>query len=192
MATDVRVLIPRVRRSLEGPQASASGVIDGGLEDGQIEAMVADAVADVILYSGGFFGHTLEVVERDDTYQAPTKWEISGDLSEQEGSVIVAQAAINYIFHQLRDLKTQETIRNEAREWSWSKSATVLKDYLKMLTEARDRALEVLSASGRGTLDTYISFLAVRDQAVAVQIEPWTQAGGAGGQEMARAGWLTG
>ena len=58
---DIRVMVPRVRRALEG--AGAPQV----LTDDAIKDLTADAIAEVILYTGGVFGHELVVTDRDDT-----------------------------------------------------------------------------------------------------------------------------
>ena len=57
---DIRVMVPRVRRALEG--AGAPPV----LTDDAIKDLTADAIAEVILYTGGVFGHELVVTDRDD------------------------------------------------------------------------------------------------------------------------------
>lgn len=169
--TDVRVMIPRVRRSLEGPTASASGV--SSIDDEQYEALIADAVADIILYSGGLFGHTLEVVERDEAYGAPTRWRTGDVLSEDEVTVIVAQAALNYFFHQFREAKTSEKIADEAGSWEWTKSAAALSEQIRSLREARNNALAILTRL-HPALDQYVNLLEARDVVIDRQIEPYT------------------
>ena len=180
---DTRVLIPRVRRALEGPDAvsGSAAVAAGSLNDDQINAVVADAVADVIFYSGGLFGHTLNVEERDEDYMAPIAWTIDPELTEPEATVIVAQAALNYFFSWAKTIKTSQTISDEGQEWSYTLSAQLLSDQIKALRDARDRALEQLALDGNSANDAWINTIAERDAQTSAIIEPWV-AGGVGGQ----------
>ena len=144
---DTQVLIPRVRRALEGPDAlmGSAAVASSDLSDDQINDVVADAIADVIFYSGGLFGHTLEVTARDATYLAPTAWLVDPALTDAEATVIVAQAALNYFFSWAKTIKTSQRIADEGQEWEYSLSAQLLVEQIKALREARDRALEQLA-----------------------------------------------
>lgn len=181
---DVRVLIPRVRRAIDGPEATGSGSVAASLTDDMMVGLIADAVADVILLTGGFFGYSLEVVDRDDIYMAPTAWRTDRERSSSADTVISAQAAINYFFHKLRDMKFAETIKDESQEWSWQKSASLVRDQMRNLAEMRDRALASIQAQGVA-LDAYISFVAERDVIASRYIEPWVDSGsGLGGQEL--------
>jgi hypothetical protein len=183
--TDVRVLIPRTRRALEGPTASASGAPGATLLDEQVEALIADAIADVILNTGGLFGHELIVTERDEVYGAPTAWKTNEELSESESTVIVAQAALSYFFFQIRTMKVSETQQREGQSWTWSISANALTEWIRFLRDQRDRALEVIAMEKGVALDAYESFIAVRDVATARTIEPWVPAvNSSGGQEL--------
>lgn len=191
---DVRVMIPRVRRALDGPMAIGSGSVSSTLSDEEMTGLIADGVADVIFYTGGatVFGHSLEVTARDPYYMAPIAWQTSEELTLPEQTVVVAQCAINYIFRVLSDTKISETIRDEAGEWTYSISASVMRDWLSMLKQARDKALEEVSRQG-AALESYYSYVAVRDVAVAALIEPWVVGGtGQGGMELVdvRSGWL--
>lgn len=182
---NIKVMVPRVRRSLEGPTASASAVV-GTLSDDQYIALIADAVAEIILYTGGLFGHTLVVEQRDDEYGAPTAWTTSEELTESEITLVVNQAALNYFFQQWKDLKISERISNEAQEWEWSRSANLLLEQLKSLRSARDAAIAAIEGI-HAVADEYVNLLGVRDAYVDAQIEPW--AGGAvGGTDLARFG----
>jgi hypothetical protein len=183
--TDVRVLIPRVRRSLEGPFGSASGMAGATLEDAQVEALIADAIADVILYTGGLFGHQLLVAARDPDYGAPTKWKTDEQLTEPEGTVIVAEAALRFFYQSVKDMKVQESIANEGQSWSWSMSANAVVEWLKMLKGRRDEALAIVSQLNGIVIDGFTSYLAVRDSAVAAYIEPFASGYATGGQEFA-------
>lgn len=181
---DVRVLIPRVRRALVGPQGS--GFVTSDLNDSDTTAVIADAIADVILYTGSVFGKELEVTERDNYYQSPIAWRTSQALEEHEASVIVLQAALNYIFRLLETLKTSETIRNEGQEWSYTISSQALAERVKELRAARDAALQRVELSGGG-VEAWVNLLLVRDQYTDALIEPWIQSGG-GGQLLVAAG----
>lgn len=136
---DIRVLVPRVRRAVEGTGAPTS------LSDDDVKDLVADAIADVILYTGGVFGKDLLVTARDDATHAPSEYATSEPLTLPEGSVIAAQAALTAVYTQLHGLKVQETIRDEGQEWSYSLSASLLRDRVKQLQDARDRALQAVA-----------------------------------------------
>lgn len=171
--TDVRVLIPRTRRALEGPFGSASGMAGATLSDTQVEALVADAIAEVILYTGGLFGHQLIVAERDDNYGAPVKWRTDEQLTEAEGTVIVAEAALGHFYSTVKDMKVQESIANEGQSWSWSMSANAVTEWLKMLRDRRDSALAIVAQLNGIVIDGFVSYLAVRDAAVSAYVEPY-------------------
>jgi hypothetical protein len=59
-------------------------------------------------------------------------------------------------------------------------SASLIRDAFKALMEQRDKALEAVTSTG-GTLDGYVSYIAVRDSATAAYIEPWVEGAGVGG-----------
>ena len=181
---DTQVLIPRVRRALEGPEAAmgASAVAAGDLSDEQMNAVIADAIAEVIFYSGGFFGHTLEVTDRDADYMAPIAWLVDPEMTDAEATVVVAQAALNYFFTWATELKTSQRIADEGQEWEYSLSAQVLVEQIKALREARDRALEQLTYDDAN--DDWISTIQMRDAQTSAIIEPWVQGGGMGGQQV--------
>lgn len=174
---DTRVLIPRVRRGIEG-----AGVTTQTLEDDAINALVADAIANIILFTGGLFGHNLDVVTRDSTYMAPTAWLVDPALSEAEGGLIVIQAQLDFLFNDLKSTKIQETIRDEATEWSYSLSATALSELLKGLRKQREEILAAIVAS-EGAMDAWVNTLFERDAYTDALIEPYAVFGGLGGQE---------
>jgi hypothetical protein len=185
---DVRVMIPRVRRAIDGPSATSPLSPSTTLNDGEVEALIADAVANIILNTGSAFGHTLEVSARDPFYLAPTAWIVDPEFTEAEGSVVVAEAALTFYFHKFQELKVQEEISDEGQTWSWQISASLVRDQMKMLQDARDRALEVVMQSSGLNLDSYVSYIEVRDRATSLYIEPWiADNGGIGGQEGALA-----
>ena len=181
---DTQVLIPRVRRRLEGPIGTGSAnAAASQYNDDQVNAMIADAVADVILYSGGLWSHELQVTERDDVYQSPIAWLIDPALTEDEASIIEAQASLNYFFFDLKALKVSETMRDEATEWSYSLSANALLEYLKTIRKLRDDAINRI-VDTQAPAESWINYLAVRDLATDRLIEPWAEfPSGAGGHE---------
>jgi hypothetical protein len=171
--TDIRVIVPRVRRALENAGAPAT------LSDDEIKDRVADAIADVILYSGSAFGKDLVVDEVDDD-GVPVEYATSDALTLPEQSVIAAQAALNYIFVRFSAMKVSERIADEGQSWEYTMSASLIRDAFKALMEQRDKALEAVTSTG-GTLDGYVSYIAVRDSATAAYIEPWVEGAGVGG-----------
>jgi len=176
---DVRVMIPRVRRALLGPLGS--GYVQSQLNDSDTTAIIADALADVILYGGGtVFGKTLEVTERDNFYQSPVAWKTSEALTEPEQTVIVCQAALNYLMRTLTEAKTAQRIKRADEEWEYSLSASAVAERLKELRAARDSALASMEAS-EGAMEVWVNTLLVRDQYTDTLIEPYI-AGGLGGQ----------
>lgn len=172
---DVADLIPRVRRAVEGPVPLPSGA----LTDAQVLAITADAIADVILLTGGAWEHTLSVTDRDDA-NVPIAWAVDPGLSLEEESMIAAQAALTYYFHIFKETKVSERIRNEGQEWEYAMSATLLRDQMAALREQRDMALAAIIRK-TPALARYASFLQVRDRAAAAYLEPWVEGGGLGG-----------
>lgn len=175
--TDIRVLIPRARRAIEGPGASGTDPTGGSLNDEQVTALVADAVAEAIFYTDGMFNVMLEVTERDPNYMAPVAWKLSRELSEPEQTVIMAQAALNYIFSTLSTTKTSETFKEADREWSYGLSANALQERVKTLREQRDKALELITTTSV-VAETWINTLTVRDAYTDALIEPYLTSGG--------------
>lgn len=175
-AQDVRELIPRVRRAIEGPVPLTSG----GLTNDQILAWTADALADIILLSVGAWPHALIVTGRDTDTNAPSEWAVDPEMRTDEETVVASQAALTYFFHEFKDGKVSEAITNEGQSWDWSKSATLLKDQFAMLREERDLALSALVRENP-PLARFVSLLEVRDRLAAVHLEPWSYGGGLGG-----------
>lgn len=168
--TDLRVLVPKGRRACEGPFGLPNGLPP--LSDEQVYQMVADACSEVQLLTGTLFGHELAVKKRDPLRGFPTDWKTDAILTESEGAVIVTQAAINFVYHLFREAKTSETIKDEGQEWTWEKSANLMVLQVKQLTEARDKALEMLERTN-APLDMWISSVAERDKLGAMYLEPW-------------------
>lgn len=176
---DIRTMVPRVRRAIEGVGSTPT------LSDGNVKDLVADALADVVLYSGGLFGAELLVTA--DENGIPTEYATSEALTLPQQGVVAIQAALNFFFFRFVDAKTSERIADEAQSWEWTKSANLVRDQLKYLIEQRDKALEQVADEG-APLDAYESFLAVRDESIAAWIEPWAAGSGGSGQEDYRFG----
>lgn len=194
--TDLRVLVPAARRAMEGPYGPPLG--KPALSAEQIYQALADACAQVILYSGSLFGHELLVKGRDPLVGFPTEWQTDKMLTPWESAVVVTQAALDFIFHIFRDLRTSQTIQNEGTQWSYELSPGVIKNYLETLKDARDKALDGLREHNP-VLDIYASNIRVRDQATVAVLEWWdtnspglSGAGLPGGQEASIVPWFPG
>ena len=161
--TDIRVLVPRVRRALD---VDATRLADDDAKD-----LVADAIADVILYSGGLFGKDLIITERDDA-GVPSEYATSDELTLPEGSLISAQAALNWFFHRFNEASVSEKIGDESVTWERQRSATLLKAQFDLLTKQRDDAIAILTAEG-APLDSFQRFCATRDPFMAEQLATW-------------------
>jgi hypothetical protein len=172
---NIEVLIPRTRRAIDGPLASGSAALSSSLSDPQVLSLIADSIADVIFYTSGAWPYVLAGGEDVDGYGAPTSFTVEPDIPLEGQTVVVAQAALTYFFHRFSDAKVQETISNEAQTWQWAKSATLLTDYLKLLRDARDKALDLIALDTAGALDAYVSFIAVRDAQTSAIIEPYVE-----------------
>jgi hypothetical protein len=178
-AQDVRELIPRVRRAIEGPRPLSGA---DALTDGQVEALAADCIADIILMTAGQWQHSLVALEMSTSTPAyPTHWSVDPGLSFEEQSVIAAQAALAWNMQEFSgSTKVSERIKNEGREWEWQKSAQLLVAHLKTLKEQRDAALAALIRKNP-VLTRYASFLQTRDAVMATMLEPWATGGLGGG-----------
>lgn len=174
-AEDIRVWIPRVRRAVEGVGATSL------LTDDQVKDLIADAISNVILFTGGVFGKDLLVTGRDPVTDAPAEYATSEPLTLSEGSVVAYEAAINHTFFALRDVKVAETIKDEGQEWTYALSSALMRDHLKWLMTQRDRALEDVQAP---IPVAFVSFLHERDALSARIVEPYVLGYGSGGQEL--------
>jgi hypothetical protein len=173
---DVAVLIPRVRRAIDGPMATAENSPSTTYSDAELKGVIADAIGEILFYTGGLFPHELNVASRDATYGAPESWTVDPPLTEPESAVVAAQAAINAYFFNLKELKTQETIGDEGQTWSYSISATLVRDQLQYLIRLRDQALAQLEEGS--ALEVYSSFVHTRDVIASAYVEPWIEPGG--------------
>lgn len=181
-AQDVADIVPRVRRALEGVKALPDDDA-ARLTDAQVEAAAADAIGDLILYTGGAWLHSIAISAHDDATGVDS-FTVDPGLSFEEQGLVAVQAALNHFFHVFREQKISESIRAEGREWDYTRSANLLRDAIKLLKEQRDLALQSLQAS-YPALARAASFLATRDPVVAALIEPYTDGySGAGGQAL--------
>jgi hypothetical protein len=193
--TDLMVLVARTRRYIEGPYGPPEG--RPALTDGVVYTMVADALADIILFTGNLFGHQLIVKTRDPTVGYPTAWQTEAILDEWEVTLITTQAALNYFFFLFRDLKISQAIANEGTSWEYSLSANVVRDYIAELQQRRDLAIQGLQKH-HPVIDRFASNIRVRDRATVTLLEWWDtnapDAGGGlpGGQESSAIPWVGG
>lgn len=177
---DVKVLIPRVRRALDGPAATAPDAPSNTYTDEELKSLIADAIGEIIFFTGGAFPHTLNVADRDETYSSPTEWTVDPPLGEAQASVVAAQAALNTFFFSLRDLKMSETISDEGQSWDYTLSATLVRDQMQYLIALRDRALEQIKAEQAVYLDAYVSYVHERDILASAYVEPFITGGNPG------------
>lgn len=175
---DTRVLIPRLRRALDGPEATSSASVSSTLSDEQLNAIAGDAIASVISYSGNLFGSILEVSERDPMYMAPIAWQTEPALTDAQATIVVSQAALDYFYMRLSSSdggKTAEETADEATKWSWEISPQALVERLRQLKADRDRGLEILSEEDEEADASWVSFIAVRDRYTSLLVEPWVE-----------------
>lgn len=177
---DLRVLIPACRRAIDGPTALASGSVSVTLDDQEVLALVADATAELILNTASrdgsvmnAFGNQLVVAQRDPFYLAPIAWMTDQPRSTAQDAAILSQAALNHYFWMLKGMKTSETMKNEAVEWTYTiLSPAVLLAWIQYLIGNRDKAIAALQ-SINVVMDVYISLVAERDRLSATWLEPW-------------------
>lgn len=168
MAQELADVIPRVRRAVEGPVPLPDGA-PGRLTDGQVEAVAADAVADIILLTKGRWGHTLirEVATPPDE-----SWQVDPAMTESEERLVALQVALSYTLYKYSDAVTSELIASEGQQWEVQRSATTITQQIKSATDARDAALAAAIAENP-VLAQYASLLAARDPIGYRLIEPW-------------------
>lgn len=174
-ATDIRALVPRVRRAVSGFDPDVT------LSDDVIKDIVADAMSWFVLHTGSVFGHELVVTETDGN-GAPEEYETDDALTLAEATAIAAQAGLDYFLRVAASSKTGERISDAGGSWEWTRSAQALVEQLRMLKSERDAALEAIADAGGRGMDIYTSFLSVRDIEVSRAVEPWVSGlGGVGG-----------
>lgn len=171
---DLRVLIPACRRAIDGPQASAPDSPSTTLNDSEVLALVADATADLILFTHGneAFGYQLMPTARDPHYMAPVAWATDQERVPAADAAILSQAALNHYFWLIKTLKVSETLKNEAVDWSYNLSANVIAAWIQYLIDNRDKAIAALQVINV-PMDRYISLVAERDRMAAAWLEPW-------------------
>jgi hypothetical protein len=171
---DLRVLIPACRRAIDGPMAMSSGSVAATLTDPEVLGLVADATAELILYTHGHetMGFQLIPIARDPFYLAPIAWATDLYRPPAADAAILSQAALNYYFQTIKTLKVSETIKNEAVDWEYSLSANVISAYMQYLIGNRDKAIASMQ-SINVPLDGYVSLVANRDLMAARWLEPW-------------------
>lgn len=164
--------LPRVRRAIEGPVPLQDADLLH-LSDEQVEAMTADAVADIILLTKGQWPHKLI----RDMPGPDESWSVDPGISEPEERMIALQVALNYYWFVFQNTKTSEVISNEGQNWEWTRSAQAIVRQIDGLRQARDMALEAVLAEFP-VLAKYASFIATRDVRAAPLLEPWRTSGG--------------
>src|SRR4051812_44053766 len=102
---DVAVLIPRVRRAIDGPTATAEGSPSTTYSDAELKGVIAAASGESLFSPGGLSPHKLTVAPRAAPYGPPEWWTVDPPLTEPESAVVAAQAAINAYFFNLKELK---------------------------------------------------------------------------------------
>ncbi len=194
--TDLKVLLPRARRKVEGPWGNPNGRAE--IAEDVLYNMIADACGEIVMLSGSFFHHQLLVKSRDPIAGFPTDWRTDTELTEWESAVITSQVALNYYYYLFRDMKISEAIETEGTKWTYSLSANVLRNYLESLRDERDKAIAGLRVN-IPVLDRMASNIRVRDQATVAVIEWWdinspglTGGGLPGGQEATSIPWFPG
>jgi hypothetical protein len=169
---DVRTLIPRTRRMIDGP-----GPGNAALTDEFLTGAIADAASTLIMLTAGTFGVTLDVSGRDSDYLAPNAWRFSAILSADQETLVCLQAAIEQVAREVALGATSEGIKDEGQEWTYSRSATLMRDWLKALIGMRDAAMQQLADAGMET-DVYTSFIGIRDSTALANAESWVDQAG--------------
>lgn len=167
MSQAVAEFTPRVRRAIEGPIPLADGA-PGRLTDGQVEALAADAIADIILQTAGNWPRQLIRV----ALPPDESWAIEPAIPEVEQRMIAMQSALNFFFFVFQNAKTSEAITNEGQSYEWTKSAQAMVEQMRTLKDERDKALAGLLAEFP-IMARYASILAVRDYQHYALIERW-------------------
>ena len=193
---DLKVILPRARRKVEGPWGNPNG--RSPIPDGELYNMIADAVGDTMMLAGSWWQNQILVKSRDALAGFPTAWTTENQLTEWETAVISAQVALNYYYFLFRDMQISQTIKNEGSEWSYTLSANVIRNYLESLRDERDKAIAGLRVN-IPVLDRCASNIRVRDQATVAVLE-WfdinspglSGSGLPGGQEASTIPWFVG
>lgn len=169
---DLRVLIPACRRAIDGPTATSNASPSTTLADNEVLGLLADACAEMILWTRDTFGLQLVVVERDTRYMAPVAWQTDQPRTTAHDAAILSQAALDHYLNMVKLIKTSESMKNEAQEWTYSISANVVAAWVQYLIGNRDKAIESLETTELPP-DVYVSLVAERDRMAAAWLEPW-------------------
>lgn len=159
--------------------ATGSASVAATLADAEVVALLADATGDLILNTASqdgsdlnAFGNQLIATARDPFYLAPVAWATDKPRSTAQDAAILSQAALDHYFWLIKLMKVSETIKNEAQEWSYTLSASVIGAWMQYLIENRNKAIAALQTINV-VMDTYISLVAERDRLSAAWLEPW-------------------
>lgn len=164
MSEDIRVLVPEVRRAIDGPAATSSAAPSTSLTDDQVICLAADACGDIILKTGGLFGLDLLVMGVDDAYGAPNEWATSQPLTIAQRRLICTQAALSHLFDLAKVAKVSETIQDEGQTWTYSLSSSLLKDQLQFLVSERDAAIADIMEEDPQGMDRWVNFVHERER----------------------------
>jgi hypothetical protein len=178
VAQDVAEIVPRVRRAIEGPRP-LDGADPTRLTDEMVEASAADAIGDLILYTAGRWPHQL-AIESTDPGTGMSHYSVDPPLAVEEESLVAAQAALTFFFHDFRDKKVSEDQANEGQSWSYTLSANTLRDQFKLLRDQRDLALEAMKEL-HPVLARAASLFHVLDRQVDAIMSGYDRKGGLGG-----------
>ena len=177
---DLRVLIPACRRAIDGPLATSSASVAATMNDQEVLNLVADATAELILYTHGSqsFGYQLLPTAYDPFYMAPVAWMTDLPRQPAADAAILSQGALDHYFWLIKQFKVSETIKNEAQEWQYAFSPNIIAAWIQYLRDNRDKAIQAM-ISINVPMDTYISWVAERDRLSAAWLEPWVTEVGA-------------
>jgi hypothetical protein len=178
VAQEVAEIVPRVRRGIEGPRPLGDADPER-LDDIMVEQAAADAIGDLILYTAGQWPHTL-LKGAEEGSTGMFHFSVDPALAIEEESLVAAQAALTFFFHDFRDKKVSEDMSNEGQSWSYSMSANTLRDQFKLLRDQRDLALAALKAV-HPVLARAASLFHVLDRQVDAIMSGYDRKGGLGG-----------
>lgn len=158
--------------------ATGSASVAATLNDQEVLNLVADATGELILYTTETFGYQLVVTQTDPFYTAPIGWATDQPRVPAADAAILSQAALDHYFWLIKTLKVTESMKNEAVEWGYSLSASVIGAWIAYLRDNRDKALSALEIINKPD-DIYFSTVAERDRLSAAWLEPWVMEIGA-------------
>lgn len=162
---NLRIVVPRIRRALD----------DDTIPEDKAVAAAADAIAKIGIWTGSFFGHTLEVVDRDPDFGAPVSWRLDRAITAEELEVVAIQAALDKAAKTNASELISQTVRSEGREFSWQKSAQAVVARLKLLIDERDRAIQAIEQGTGISLVYYVDLLHERDAQMLYGLDEYTR-----------------